>query len=115
MTFGEFDFGGTFRRDDIRELDRFAGTWNVPDKEFRDKALEKARQDAHSKACVVAREISQRTRPLNVELQTVKLADRDPQPDSVREDARVINVAATEFAQRHDRLVRLGRKRLTLV
>lgn len=113
-TFGEFDFGGAFRYDDIRELNRFAETWDTPDKEFRDKALEKARKIALGNAVVVAREIAFRTRPMGVGLQTVKLAGCDPQPESVRDDARVINEAATEFATSYEELIRLGRRRLTL-
>ena len=86
----------------------------MPDKEFRDKALEKAKQDAYSKASIVTRVIAFRTRPLAGGLQTVKLANHGPQPDSVREDARVINAATTEFAESHEAFVRLGRMRLTL-
>ena len=63
---------------------------------------------------VVAREIAFRTRPMGVGLQTVKLAGCDPQPESVRDDARVINEAATEFATSYEELIRLGRRRLTL-
>jgi hypothetical protein len=111
--FTEFDFGGTFHYEDIRALNRFADTWNLPDKEFRDKSLEAARKDAHAKAQVVAREIAVRTRPFGVGMQTVKLANVDPQPERVYEDARTINNAATAFSAAYVSMLRLGRARLT--
>jgi hypothetical protein len=113
--FGEFDFAGTFRYDDIAPLNGFVATWHLPDKEFRDRALEQARLALHSKATTLQREISLRTCAAHVPgFQTVKMAGYDKQPPSVWEDARIINDAASKFAESYDALVRLGRKRLTI-
>jgi hypothetical protein len=113
-TFGQFDFGGAFRYDDVRPVMRFSETWCNADKEFIDTALEDARKDVLAKAQKVSNHLAMYTRPLHGGLQTVKLANVDPQPDSVWEEAKIINNAADEFAKSYETLIRLGKSRLTV-
>ncbi len=115
ILYRDFDFGGAFRYEDVSAVNRFVDGWKSADKDFRDRGIEKAKRDIYTKAAVVAREIAYRTRPLTGGLQTVKLANVDQQPESVREDAGVINEAASQFAKSYEAFVRLGRDRLTLV
>jgi hypothetical protein len=113
--FGQFDFGGAFRYEDVRPVTRFSETWCNADKEFIDQVLEDARKDALAKARKVSSDIARYTRPLNGGLQTVKLGNVDRQPDSVRDQAKLINDAAGEFAKSYETLIRLGRLRLIVV
>ena len=112
--FGSFDFGGTFRGDEIAGLNEFVDHWNRPDREFQDRRLERARRELYIKAEALAGEIARGTRITDSNLRTVKLDKPGPQPDCVREDARAINSAARPFAEDYKKFVRLGHKRLVL-
>jgi hypothetical protein len=112
--FGQFDFGGSFHYDDVRPVMRFSETWGTADKEFIDKTLEEARKDVLAKAQRVSRDLAMFTRPMHGGLQTVKLANVDPQPDLVWQEAKMINDSADEFAKSYEALIRLGRARLVI-
>lgn len=112
--FGSFDFGGTFRGDEISGLNEFVEHWNRSDREFQDRRLERARHSLYKKAETLAYALAHGTRIADSNLRTVKLDVSGPQPDSVREDARAINSAARPFAEDYKKFVRLGHKRLVL-
>lgn len=112
--FERFDFGNAIHASDIAGLNRFADTWSLVDHDFRDKRLQKVKVELHEKGAKLANEIAMRTRPLNRDMLTVKLANTSERTPSVLEDARVINEHAREFSKIYKSFVKVARARLTI-
>lgn len=109
-----FDFGNSIPAAEVELLGRFVERWSLASETFRDGELERARTRAVASAKALVGELAVRTRHLNAHLLTVKLAGHEERTESVREDARILNVAARAFAADYLEMVRLGRRRLTL-
>ena len=114
----EHDFGGSFRRANIKSLNDFVETWDSIENEFLNKKLEKKKKELYSKAEKLATEIARRTVPLSGgELSSVYSDNLrnagGPRPKHVIEDAIILNEIATEFVPKYEEFVRFCRKVLS--
>jgi hypothetical protein len=108
------DFGGSFSREDIAPLHTFVVLGENPDSEFIDPSLEKERQKLHESASQLAMSIATKTAPNSRDLLSVlpkRLAD-SPRPEWVKQEAKELNEAATEFVELYDNFVRFCRARI---
>jgi hypothetical protein len=116
----EPNFGDSFSGDAIQPLINFVNCWNTVDKEFLDKALEKKRKMLYKEASALSFTFTQRTAPVGrghgYILSVFSDSDRAsglPRPPSVLEDARVLNVMASEFVPKYEAFVRTCKAKLT--
>ncbi len=103
------DIGGSFRDDELKELDKFAESWGNADHEFGNKRLE-----AQRKELLQATEKFRTDLSLNVfagshGFLTMDLKDYEDRPELLATRERLNNLAMEVFKQ-HQELVRLGRK-----
>lgn len=108
----DFDFHGAFRRVDLDRLYDFRYQWDKPEREFRDRGLDKKRKELLQAIEAFTQLIGQHTSP-----QTAHVNSLSPtiQRDNPEEFARIgdeINSAADVVIERHTNLVRVGRKKL---
>jgi len=113
----EHDFGNSFRKQYVEPLYEFVATWDTVEKEFLDGTLEKKRKSLYADARALAYEIAHRTVPLSDREFASVFSDRlrnsgQPRPDSVIEDAKVLNDKATQFVPKYEEFVRVCRAKL---
>lgn len=115
--FKEQDFGASFPRAAVTPLHDFVAAWGSVDKEFLDGELEQKRKALYAFASDLASEIAARTVPLrDTEFMGVfsdqQRATGLPRPDSVIEDARVLNDKSSSFVPVYENFVRTCKARL---
>jgi hypothetical protein len=116
--FKEHDFGGSFARAEVENIYRFADTWKSVENEFLDPELESENKKLYETAFELAQEISGRTVPLKESSLASVYSDNQrasggARPASVIEDAKVINLKASEFVAVYEAFVRLCRTKLS--
>jgi hypothetical protein len=114
--FREQNFGDSFQRSNIAPLNEFLETWESVEKEFIDKSLEEKRKALYAAALELASEISGRTVPLQggqlVSVYSDQQRAAGPRPESVIEDARVLNEKASSFLPVYEDFIRSCRLKL---
>lgn len=115
--FKEHDFGDSFLKSDVAPLYAFVETWDSVEKEFLDKELESKRNSLYALASELASEIAGRTVPLRggdfvSVFSDQQRASGQPRPDSVINDAKVINGKASQFVPKYEEFVRICRSKL---
>ena len=108
----DFDFHGPFRVANLDRLYDFCYQWDRPEREFRDRRLDRKRKELLQAVEAFTRLIGQHTSP-----QTAHSNSLSPtlQRDDPNEFARIgaeINSAADLMFERHADLVRTGRRKL---
>jgi hypothetical protein len=115
----EHDFGGLLSRASIQHLYDFTNSWHSIEKEFVDDELEQARRLLLVAASDLAEEIAGRTVPtrggdyITVYSDNQRAESGGRRPPEVIEDARVLNLKASEFVPNYENFVRLCRKKLS--
>jgi hypothetical protein len=115
--FKEHDFGGSFQKSAVAPLYAFVSTWGSVDNEFLDEDLEKKKKALYSFASELSSEIACRTVPLrNGDLVSVfsdqQRATGQPRPESVIEDAKVLNEKSAQFVPMYEDFVRACKAKL---
>ena len=114
----EADFGADYRAEWLQPLNRFAESWDDPNREFLDATLEAERFALYHAALALAMDFARETVPNdhNDGWRTVyPWRERGgPRPAHVLESARVLNEAARAFVPRYEQFVRLTRQRLNV-
>ncbi len=116
--FKEHDFGNSFHQDAITPLYGFISTWDTVEKEFLDKKLEKKKKELFAEANKLAYEVSGRTVPvgmgqnLSVFSDNQRQENRGRRPDSVLEDAKILNEMSSQFVPKYEEFIRLCRSKL---
>ncbi|MFP3801990.1 hypothetical protein SB764_37740, partial [Paraburkholderia sp. SIMBA_027] len=100
----------------IRPLLNFVETWDQPEREFLEPELQDALKSFYAAAQNMAMNVAQRTVPVgNMEFLSV-FSDAQravgPRPDSVIEDARILNEEARKFVPLYEHFLRLCRSKL---
>lgn len=116
--FREHNFGDSFQRSNIVPLNTFVETWESVEKEFLDKSLEEKRKALYSVAFQFASEIACRTVPLRGGQLASVYSDQQrgagPRPESVIEDAKVLNKCASLFLPVYEDFIRTCRSKLSV-
>ena len=115
--FKEHDFGGSFQKSAVVPLHAFVSTWSSVDKEFLDEDLEKKKKALYTFASELSGEIACRTVPLrNGDLVSVfsdqQRATGQPRPESVIEDAKVLNEKSAQFVPMYEEFIRACKAKL---
>jgi hypothetical protein len=115
--FKEHDFGNSFHQDSISPLTGFISTWDIVEKEFLDKKLEKKKKELYAEANKLAMEISGRTVPVGRVGNLSVYSDsqrqgRGQRPASVIEDAKILNDMSSQFVSKYEEFIRLCRSKL---
>ncbi len=114
----EHDFGGPLLRSSIQQLSDFCNSWDNVEKEFVDQELERERKSLLAAASELATEIAGRTVPsrgldyITVYSDTQRAESGGRRPPDVIEDARVLNLKASDFVPKYEAFVRLCRRKL---
>lgn len=113
----EQNFGDSFRRKAIQPLFDFVETWDQPEKEFLDPELNAALKGLYAAANDLATQIVQRTVPIGKDghfasVYSDSMRTQGPRPDSVREDARILNETARQFVPIYEGFLRLCKAKL---
>lgn len=115
--FKEHDFGGSFPKSAVAPLYSFVSTWGSVDKEFLDEDLEKKKEALYSFASELSNEIACRTVPLTSGDFVSVFSDQQratgqPRPESVIEDAKVLNEKSALFVPIYEDFIRTCKVRL---
>ena len=115
--FKEHDFGGSFSKSAVAPLHSFVSTWGSVDKEFLDEDLEKKKKALYSFASELSNEIAYRTFPLRSGDHFSVFSDQQgatgqPRPESVIEDAKVLNEKSALFVPMYEDFIRTCKVRL---
>jgi hypothetical protein len=111
------DFGGSFLLRDLDPIGRFCYEWDNPQHEFNDQQLEAQRADLLRAAKYFSHAIALKTAPRAAGIQSAVPGHIDsdgPFPEWVRQDIREIHLAAHALVDEHEKMMRLGRKRLRI-
>ena len=111
------DFGDSFQKSNIGSLYEFVETWESVEKEFLDKTLEGKRKALYTAASELASEIAGRTVPLRgghfVSVYSDQQRATGPRPESVIEDAKVLNQKASSFLPVYEDFIRSCRAKFS--
>jgi len=111
----QHDFGGSFRLEDLDPISNFCYEWDNPQHQFNDPELEAQRSNLLRAANYFSGSIATNTVPRDSGIQSAipKHVDSDgPFPEWVKQDIREIHQAADALVQEHEKMMRLGRKKL---
>lgn len=111
------DFLATFPYEQMAPFNTFSQTWNNPAHEFSDRALEAQRINLLRACSYFTEAIAFKTAPRQAGLQSVvpqHIAADGPFPDWIKKDAREIRDAARAVVDEHQKMMRLGRKKVRL-
>lgn len=115
----DHDFGGPFSRAAVQPLFNFVETWDSPDCEFIDGALQAKLTDLYQAAAKLSDEIVTLTVPIGPKQGHASVyadAVREqggPRPKWVIEDGRKLNAAARGFSPLYERFIRFAREQLS--
>lgn len=111
------DFLGSFNKEDISPMGRFAYEWDNPEHEFIHPTLEELRKEFLTTVNAFNIAVATYTSPNNSGFQAVRVDSQkhDPEHDArFRDEAKIINEAATKTYAAYESLVREARKILSL-
>jgi len=108
------DFGGSFRLDNLDPIRLFGYEWDNAQHEFNDSALEAQRKQLLRAAKYFSEAIAYKTSPRRGMQSVVPedVSSTGPFPEWIRRDICEIHLAAEALVDEHQKMIRLGRKRL---
>lgn len=112
----DHDFGGAFYREKIEPFGVFNYEWDNPEHEFIDEELEKQRKELLSNSTEFMAAIGKNTSATSKGYQSVvpDHVRNSPIPDWVKRDIKEIHESADALVESHQKMVRMGRKKLIL-
>jgi hypothetical protein len=114
----DHDFGGAFHKRAIQPLFDFVETWDSPEREFIDAALQAKLTDLYQAASNLSGEVVTLTVPIGPKQELVSVysdsvrAEGGPRPKWVIEDGRRLNAAARLFTPIYEEFIRFARQQL---
>lgn len=109
----EHDFGASFKRDSLREIDAFVYGWNNTEKQFLTDELETLRSEFWRKCDAFTWLLAEKSGPTAVGLQCVvpdRVRDDWDWPDWVNKNIDEVNRAAHELAAMHQEFIKAARR-----
>jgi hypothetical protein len=108
----DYDFHGPFRLANLDRLYDFRYQWDRPEREFRDRSLDKKRKGLLQAVEAFTRLIGQHTSPQTEHLNSLSPTIQRDDPEEFARIGNEINSAADVVFKRHGDLVRAGRRQL---
>ena len=112
---GCHDFAGSFRSENLDDLDKFHDAWCNPDHEFIDQRIEDGRDKLYQAIHEFLSLVGQFTTLRGRGIQTIKLSSPQKdfeQSERLQHEAMQLNKAAAKASRLYTEFVRLAKKRL---
>jgi hypothetical protein len=110
----DYDFHGPFRLDNLKPLFTFLYSWDKPEREFRDRGLDRKRRELLRAADSFLQLVGHHTSPQTEHINSLSPTLQRDQPEEYTRIGNEINSAADKVVKCHINIVRASRKKLHL-